>query len=145
MSHPLSRPQSVPDTTAATRPIPITPQPAGPALPPLTHSMVFPHIMPEKISTEPTDRSMPEVMITKVIPTDSTSSTDVSISKVWKVNRVANWPGASTVNTMINASSTSAIQNVLAATSRRPSVRVPNPPSTEDWTLVFTVTEPPPG
>ena len=36
-------------------------------------------ITPEKTSTEPTDRSMPAVMITKVIPTESVSATDASM------------------------------------------------------------------
>jgi len=44
-------------------------------------------IMLAKISTEPTDRSMPAVMITNVMPTDRISSTDVSISVVLRVEQ----------------------------------------------------------
>ena len=52
--------------------------------------MVLADTMPAKISTEPTDRSMPPVMITNVMPTASTSSTAVSMARRWKLNTVGN-------------------------------------------------------
>ena len=52
--------------------------------------MVFAEIIPAKISTEPTDRSIPPVMITNVIPTAITSSTDVWMNSCWKLRNVRN-------------------------------------------------------
>ena len=56
---PFSVPQAQPATSATTSPTRITPQP----LPP-TSFISLAETTPEKTSTEPTDRSMPAVMIT---------------------------------------------------------------------------------
>src|SRR5207248_775882 len=69
-------------------------------------------------STEPTDRSIPAVMITKVMPTDRISNTEVSISVVCALNRVGKAFGASALNTTHSATSTSPIQNTFAPISR---------------------------
>ncbi len=119
ISRPLTRPQAPPPSRETTRPAAITPQPASVASPPgLSASMVFAPTTPANTSTEPTDRSMPAVMITKVIPTASTSSTDASISRVCAVNRVRKASGRSAPNTTHSASSTRPIHSVLAERSR---------------------------
>ena len=67
---PLSRPQATPLTRAARMPMKAVPQPCPP-----TDSMTLAATTLEKTSTEPMDRSMPEVMMTKVMPTPSTAQT----------------------------------------------------------------------
>src|SRR5262249_54352848 len=69
------------------------------------------------------DRSMPLVMITKVMPTESTRRTAVSMASRWKLNRVGKASGARTLNTMIRARRTRNIQNVLAERTRAASPR----------------------
>ena len=125
----MIRPQTVPATTAAISPTVMTPQPAFDASSFVIASITLPATMPEKISTEPTDRSMPEVMITNVMPTERISSTAVSMSSSWKLYRVGKLSGASALNTAISASSTSAIQNVFAPIRRLPRGTLPKPAS----------------
>jgi hypothetical protein len=67
---PLSRPQATPATSAARMPRPATPQPSPP-----TDCITLAATTEEKTRTDPMDRSMPEVMITKVMPTPSTAHT----------------------------------------------------------------------
>ena len=67
---PLSVPQAMPTIRAARMPRKATPQPSPP-----TASMTLAATTEENTSTEPTDRSMPEVMMTKVMPTPSTAQT----------------------------------------------------------------------
>ncbi len=55
---------------AASTPSSTTPGPSPP-----TASISFAETTEENTSTEPIDRSMPEVMMTKVMPTPSTAST----------------------------------------------------------------------
>ena len=69
-STPLTAPHAMPLSTAATRPAAATPGP----LPPMA-AITFAATTDENTSTDPTDRSMPEVMITNVIPTPSTAHT----------------------------------------------------------------------
>ena len=57
-------PHAMPTTRATTRPMRAVPQPSPPMA-----SITFAATTEENTSTEPTDRSMPEVMMTKVIPT----------------------------------------------------------------------------
>ena len=47
-------------------------------------------ITPEKTRTDPTDRSIPAVMITKVMPTARISSPEASAAMLRKLNTVAN-------------------------------------------------------
>ena len=54
----------------------------GASAPPASAIITLSAITPEKTSTEPTDRSMPAVMITNVIPTDSVSATEASMKIV---------------------------------------------------------------
>nr|BFF03188.1 hypothetical protein GCM10020241_48630 [Streptoalloteichus tenebrarius] len=67
--------------------------------PGLTASMVIAPATPANTSTDPTDRSIPDVMITNVMPTESTSSTAASISNVWKLYSVGKEFGLSALNT----------------------------------------------
>ena len=60
----------MPLTTAATSPAAATPAPAPPIA-----SISFADTTDENTNTDPTDRSMPEVMITNVMPTPSTAHT----------------------------------------------------------------------
>src|SRR5882757_8895064 len=144
ISSPLSRPHAVPDTTATSSPTMIGPQPSlvGSPLTPNVFS-VLPAIMLAKISTEPTDRSMPAVMITNVMPTDRINSTDVSISVVCALNRVGNACGASTLNTTHSTTSTSAIQNTLAPTNFCRHVRWSSGTSVVTSGAVAVLTRPP--
>ena len=73
-STPLRTPQAVPATSPAASPGRIAPQPSPP-----TASITLAAITPEKTSTDPTDRSIPAVMITYVMPTARTSSTAASV------------------------------------------------------------------
>ncbi len=69
-STPLTTPHAMPLRIAATSPTAATPIP----LPPIA-SISLAATTDENTKTEPTDRSMPEVMITNVIPTPSTAQT----------------------------------------------------------------------
>ena len=60
----------MPTTSATRRPTKAVPQPSPPMA-----SITFAATTEEKTSTEPTDRSMPEVMMTNVIPTPITAHT----------------------------------------------------------------------
>ena len=75
ISSPLIKPQASPPASATTSPRMITPQP----LPP-TASIALAETTPANTSTDPTDRSIPAVMITNVAPTDRISSTDASVA-----------------------------------------------------------------
>src|SRR6185312_12264264 len=70
MRKPLSVPQAIPDASAPTMPMAAVDQPSPP-----TDSMILAAMTEEKTSTEPIDRSMPEVMMTKVMPTPRTAQT----------------------------------------------------------------------
>src|SRR5215216_4069272 len=84
-STPLRTPQAVPATSPAASPGRIAPQPSPP-----TASITLAAITPEKTSTDPTDRSIPAVMITKVMPTAMISSPEASAAMLRKLNTVAN-------------------------------------------------------
>src|SRR5689334_3291354 len=62
INRPLSRPHAAPLTTATSRPYAITPQPAFVASPPETPFIAIADVTDANTSTEPTDRSMPDVM-----------------------------------------------------------------------------------
>ena len=74
---PLITPHPTPTSSPTATPTRITPHPEliADAAPPPTAIIVLAATTPENTSTEPTDRSMPAVMITYVIPTDSVSAT----------------------------------------------------------------------
>src|SRR5512132_3708377 len=63
-----------------------TPAPIAPQLSPPTASITLAAITPEKTSTDPTDRSIPAVMITKVMPTAMISSPEASAAMLRKLN-----------------------------------------------------------
>src|SRR5918992_3728659 len=65
---PFSSPQPSPQPSETASPISTTPQ-----LSPPTAFIAFAATTPENTSTDPTDRSIPAVMITYVIPTEITS------------------------------------------------------------------------
>ena len=69
-STPLTAPHAMPLRMAAPIPTTATPDP----LPPIA-SITLAATTDENTNTEPTDRSMPEVMITNVIPTPNTAQT----------------------------------------------------------------------
>ena len=56
---------------------------------------------PENTSTDPTDRSMPAVMITNVIPTATTSRIAALVARLRALLTVANASGSSTENATI--------------------------------------------
>ena len=62
-----------------------------------------------KTSTDPMDKSMPAVMMTKVTPMPSTTRMDVFIRIARKLNTVRNASGAMTEKTITIASSTTTI------------------------------------
>ena len=103
--NPFSDPQTMPETRAARMPIPATPQPSPP-----TASITFAATTEENTSTEPIDRSMPEVMITKVMPTPRTAQTAMfcEISEKLLVDR--NLSPAATEKAMTMTTSTPRIQ-----------------------------------
>src|SRR3954471_24280380 len=68
MRKPLSTPQAAPLTSAARIPSAATPAPSPPML-----AMSFAATTDEKTSTEPTKKSIHEVIMTKVIQTPSTA------------------------------------------------------------------------
>ena len=75
-------------------------------------------ITPENTSTEPTDRSMPAVMITNVMPTDTTISTATLVATVRASKAVANCVGRIAEKTAMMMRSTQKIHNVLPLSSR---------------------------
>src|SRR5919199_1260374 len=72
---PLTTPQASPQASAAARPRTMIPAPSPP-----TPFMSLAATTPENTSTPPTERSIPAVMITYVMPTESTSSTAASVA-----------------------------------------------------------------
>ena len=86
---PLSMPQSRPATSATAVPTAAVDQPEPPIF-----SIVSAETTEEKTSTEAMDRSMPEVMMMKVMPTANTAQ----IARFWpmliKLSPVMNWLGA---------------------------------------------------
>ena len=76
------------------RPTMISPSPHCSRRRRTSRSMVLGRVCRRRSAPMPTDRSMPEVMITKVMPTESTSSTEVSMSRVCRLNRVGKASGS---------------------------------------------------
>jgi hypothetical protein len=70
MNTPLTTPHPVPVAMPAAAPSAMTPQPAR--APPCA-AITLAATTPEKTRTDPTERSMPPVTMTKVMPTASTS------------------------------------------------------------------------
>jgi hypothetical protein len=73
---------------------------------------------PENTSTEPTDRSMPAVMITNVIPTAITIRIAAFVARFRKLLTVANESGSITENTTIIAARMRMIHVVDPVASR---------------------------
>src|SRR5262245_15747678 len=112
-STPLTTPHTMPLTIAATSPTTATPIP----LPPIT-SISFAATTDENTNTEPTDRSMPEVMITNVIPTPRTAQTATfcEMSEKLPVDRKRS-PAITAKNRQITIR-TPRIQNAWSPTTR---------------------------
>ena len=91
--NPLRMPQKRPTTTATRRPTRATPQPSPPS-----DSIVLADTTDETTRTEPTDRSMPEVMMTNVIPTAMTAQIETFWATLVRLPVVRNWVGESTPN-----------------------------------------------
>jgi hypothetical protein len=120
MSTPLRTPQAVPATSPAASPATIAPQPSPP-----TASITLAAITPEKTSTDPTDRSIPAVMITKVMPTAMISSPEASAAMLRKLNTVANCWKRSRANAATMPSRIRKVQVVVSVSRRRSAWRRP--------------------
>jgi hypothetical protein len=123
MSTPLTTPQAVPATSPATSPAAIASQP-----PPMA-SITLAAITPEKTSTDPTERSIPAVMITKVIPTAMISSPEASAAMFRKLNTVANCWNRSAANPVTIPTRIRKVQVVVSVSRRRSTLRRPLPAS----------------
>jgi hypothetical protein len=73
---------------------------------------------PLKTSTAPTDRSMPAVMITNVMPVASTSRTAASVAMLRALAESTNESGSSTLKTRISPTRIRPIQVLEPATRR---------------------------
>ena len=111
---PLTTPQAVPATRPATSPTPIAPHP-----PPPTASITLAAMTPENTSTDPTERSIPAVMITKVMPTAMISSPEASAAMLRKLNTVANCWKRSAANPATMPSRIRNVQVVVSVRRRR--------------------------
>src|SRR5687768_3299412 len=89
--YPFRTPQMAPLTRAAARPMKTVPQPCPP-----TDSMTLAATTLENTSTEPMDRSIPDVMMTKVMPTPSTAHTATFWEIREKFDAERNLPPAAT-------------------------------------------------
>src|SRR6476646_10931310 len=89
--YPLIMPQNTPLMRAARMPMRAVPQPWPP-----TASMTFAATTLENTSTDPMDRSIPEVMITNVMPTPSTAQTATFWEISEKFDAERNLPPAAT-------------------------------------------------
>ncbi len=128
---PFSAPQPSPAAIPAPAPSAITPQPAAGPL--SSAFMVRTETTPEKISTEPTERSIPAVTMTKVCPTASSTRIADSVAMLRNSKTVAKAPGRRIEKTATRAARTRKVQTVfcprsLRRTSRQPLI-VPPPRS----------------
>src|SRR3954467_1826624 len=102
---PLIVPQARPLTSAAAMPTMAVPQPSPPI-----DSMTLAATTLENTRTDPTDRSMPEVMMTNVMPTPSTAQTATFCEISEKLEADKNFPPAATEKKATITSRTPRIQ-----------------------------------
>ncbi len=114
MRKPFSSPQQTPLRIATRMPTIATPQPS----PPIAR-MTRAATTPENTSTEPTDRSMPAVMMTYVIPTARTARIEAFWMMRRKLVHCANESGARMLKTMMIARSTRRIWKACVRRIRR--------------------------
>src|SRR6476620_2236271 len=110
---PLITPQHTPLTRAARMPMKAVPQPCPP-----TASMTLAATTLENTSTEPIDRSIPEVMITNVMPTPSTAHTATFWEISEKFDAERNLPPAATEKNATMTTRTPRIQTDWVLPSR---------------------------
>ncbi len=113
ISVPFSSPQSSPISTETTMPRNAVPQPSPPVA-----CITLAATTPEKTITEPIDRSMPEVTITKVMPTPSTARIEAFCAIRRALPMLAKLIGASVANTAMITINTSRIWKACMCTSR---------------------------
>ena len=110
---PLIRPQPSPQPMATRAPTMAAPQP----WPPIA-AIALSATTPLKTRTLPTDRSMPPVMMTKVIPTPSTARMDVSCTIPRMLKTVRKLPGLRAAKMTTITASTMMICSACSRASR---------------------------
>src|SRR4051794_30594020 len=113
MRNPFRIPHARPASSAIPRPTKIVPQ-----LSPPTPFIAFTETTPLKTSTAPTDRSMPAVMITNVMPVARTSSTAASVAMLRAFEADTKLEYSSAEKTRISATRISPIHVLEPVTKR---------------------------
>src|SRR3954465_2373150 len=113
MRNPLSVPHAVPAARATTRPAPIVPQ-----LSPPTAFIALTETTPLNTSTAPSDRSMPAVTITNVMPVARTRRTAASVAMFRAFDADTKLSNSRTENARIRPMRISPIQVLEPVTNR---------------------------